>query len=188
MAARPKAGSVDGSWTASAILQSSRRRCGMRGNAPAQQFHLSNSQRFAARMVDCSTFKAQRVAPSCLVLLRRCAPKRERSAGKALGADRRTLGVPAGHALGRLRGVPAPLAKGARVWALHCGRYELSRHQGRGSPGAACKAAREPLPASISRSYRRWRKIRLDLIDAPRLKGARGICGQRFEEKDGRKD
>src|SRR5262245_37281618 len=41
-------------------------------------------------MVVCSTLKAQRVAPSCLALLALGA-KRERSAEKALGAERRTV-------------------------------------------------------------------------------------------------
>src|SRR5262249_29532095 len=56
--------------------------------------------------------EAQRVAPSCLVLLRRCAPKRERSAETALGADRRTLACLRGTRRDACEACPRPLGEG----------------------------------------------------------------------------
>src|SRR5262245_20255948 len=84
---------------------------------------------------------AQRVAPLLNVLLASGQEGAERRDGARCGSPH--LGVLARHALGRLRGVPAPLGEGrsplgAPLRPLRGGTAHLAV----GRPGAACKTAR----------------------------------------------
>src|SRR5262245_13589540 len=91
------------------------------------QCSLVNQQCSAARRVDCSTLEAQRGGRLLASSSKALCAKRERSAEKALGADRRTLACLRGTLRDACEACPRPSAKGARLSALHCGRYEVAR-------------------------------------------------------------